>query len=81
MELKEDPRYPYTHAADFIRMIPEKEYIESIGMSIGVKLSRSDASRIRSAIAEVLGIDDEELARKLADKYLIDNLAVDGEQK
>lgn len=56
-------RYPYTHAADFIRMIPEKG---SLG---GVVLSRADASCIRSRIAAVIGMNDEELARKLADEF------------
>jgi uncharacterized protein (DUF1684 family) len=35
----------------------------------GMKLSRSDASLIRSGIALALGMDDDELARKLADHY------------
>jgi len=70
----EDGRYPYTYAADFIRMIPEKEFVESLGISIGVKLSRSDASQIRSKIAEIIGMNDRELAEKLADQYLKDNV-------
>lgn len=65
---KESTRYPYTYAADLIRAIPEKTEIH--GMKLGVVLSRSDASKIRQVFAEVLGIDDEELAKKLADFYL-----------
>lgn len=57
-----DTRYPYTYAADFIRGLAG--YNES-----GTKLSRSDASRIRQGIAKALGMDDEELARTLADYY------------
>ena len=53
----DDTRYPYTYAADLIRMIPD------------AKLSRSEASRIRQTIAKVIGMDDEELAKKLADYY------------
>jgi hypothetical protein len=70
METKENSRYPYTYACDYIRMIPEKEMVESLGVAIGVKLSRSEASQIRSKIADVIGMDDRELAEKLADAYL-----------
>jgi len=61
-----DSRYPYTYAADFIR---------SYGpfSAKGVVLSRSDASKIREAIAKALGIDDEELAKKLANAELASN--------
>jgi hypothetical protein len=38
--------------------------------SDGVVLSRSDASQIRESIAAALGIDDHELACKLADAEL-----------
>jgi len=54
-----DSRYPYTYACDFIRTYGpvSKE---------GVVLSRSDASKIREAISNALGIPDEKLAIKLA---------------
>ena len=58
-----DPRYPYTYSCDLIRR----------GGPIdrgGVVLSRSDASRIRGLIAEALGMDDYELACRLADAQL-----------
>ena len=55
-----DSRYPYTYSCDFIRMAGP------VGRG-GVLLSRADASRIRQRIAEALGIDDHELACKLAD--------------
>lgn len=61
-----DSRYPYTHSCDFIRGLGP------VGSS-GVVLSRSDASRIRQGIATALGVDDEELARKLADRFLEQN--------
>ena len=69
-----DTRYPYTHAADFIRLIAG--YGEN-----GTKLSRSDASQIRSKIAEIIEMDDNLLACKLANYYLenreeIDNKSV-----
>jgi hypothetical protein len=56
----EDNRYPYTHAADYLR-----GYVSD--------LSRSQSSRIRTAIADAIGMDDEELANKLADKFLEEN--------
>ena len=58
-----DSRYPYTYACDFIRNLGP------VGGN-GVVLSRSDASQIRSGIAQALGIGDEQLARKLADAQL-----------
>jgi hypothetical protein len=56
----EDNRYPYTHAADYLR----EQVCSSEGMSRGA------ASRIRTAIADVIGMDDEDLAKKLADRFL-----------
>lgn len=58
-----DSRYPYTYACDFIRSLVD--YNEH-----GTKLSRSDASNIRSTIAKIIGMDDEELACKLANQEL-----------
>ncbi len=61
-----DSRYPYTYAADFIRSYgPVNDK--------GVVLSRSHASQILEAIAKALGIDNEELAKKLADAELANN--------
>jgi hypothetical protein len=57
-----DSRYPYTYAADFVRSLA------GFGEH-GTKLSRSDASRIRSGIALALGIADADVACKLADYY------------
>ena len=57
-----DSRYPYTYAADYVRSLAGHG-------EQGAKLSRSDASQIRSGIALALGMDDVELARKLADHY------------
>ena len=58
-----DSRFPYTYAADFIRQFGPVS-------SEGVVLSRSNASQIRQAIANALGIDDEKLASQLANAYL-----------
>ena len=60
---KNDRRYPHTYAADLV--CSWAGYDKG-----GMKLSRSDASKIRHKIAEVLGMEDEELAKKLADYYL-----------
>jgi transposase len=70
-----DSRYPYTYACDFIRNLGPVD-------NSGVVLSRSDASQIRSGIARALGIDDKELAEKLADAQLAneDDPVVIGQQ-
>ena len=62
---KTDPRFPYTYACDLIRAIPDVT-------SNGLKLSRSEASRIRSTISKILGMDDGDVAEKLA-KYYLEN--------
>jgi len=56
-------RYPYTIACDAIRMVAADPH----GVS-GVKLSRADASAIRSFIAKCIDMDDEEFARRIADR-------------
>ena len=58
-----DTRYPYTYSCDFIRRAGP------VGRD-GVVLSRSDASQIRQQIANALGLDDYNLACKLADAQL-----------
>ena len=58
-------RYPYTYAADYVR-------IKMWEMN-GIQLSRSDASRVRHIIGEALGLDDKEVAEKLAETYLLSN--------
>ena len=67
MTEKKDSCYPYTYAADHIRMLAGY----TNGNERGTKLSRSDASRIRQEIADIIGMNDEELAKKIADKYMI----------
>jgi hypothetical protein len=59
-----DSRYPYTYSCDFIRRAGPIS-------SEGVVLSRADASKIRRQIALALGMDDRELACKLADAQLV----------
>jgi len=61
--MENDSRYPYTYACDYLRGLV------GYGGESGMKLSRADASKVRSGIAEVIGMDDAELARKLADYY------------
>lgn len=70
-------RYPYTYAADYLREIAleQKEEVNFLSP----KLSRSDASQIRNAIAETIGIDDHELACKLADAFMRKNNIEKGE--
>ncbi|WP_186187926.1 hypothetical protein [Burkholderia gladioli] len=58
-------RYPYTEACDYIRA-HVTDYDETLGVRVPT-ISRSQASLARLAIARALGMDDEELARKIAD--------------
>lgn len=58
-----DSRYPYTYACDMIRRYGPID-------RSGVVLSRGDASQIRKGIASALGMDDHDLACKLADAQL-----------
>jgi hypothetical protein len=62
MKNENDSRYPYTYSCDYLRGLAG--YNEC-----GTKLSRADASQLRSGIAEALGMGDDELARKLSDYY------------
>lgn len=65
-----DTRYPYTYACDYVRSLA------GFGEG-GAKISRSDASTIREGIALALGIDDAEIARKLADYYKRNEAEID----
>lgn len=56
-------RYPYTIACDAIRMAAVDPHCEE-----GPKLSRSEASAIRSFIAKCIDMPDDELARRIADR-------------
>ena len=58
-----DSRYPYTYACDLIRS--KGGYGDN-----GTNLSRSDASQIMHLFSGVLGINEVELANKLANYYL-----------
>ena len=60
---KTDPRYPYTHACDFIRSAASWD-------EHGCTMSRSDASQVRHLISLALGVDDKEVAERLADTFL-----------
>lgn len=57
-----DTRFPYTYASDYIRSIAGYANGNAI-------LSRSEASKIITGIAKAIGIDDIELAIKLAEYY------------
>lgn len=56
-------RHPYTYSTDYIRELGGYNQDGSI------KLSRSDASRIREEIASVLQIDTAVLATKLSLRF------------
>lgn len=55
-------RYPYTEACDAMR----KKTVDPFGPA-RCDLSRGQASQIRTFIAEAIGMDDHELACKIAD--------------
>ena len=55
-ESKEDGRYPYTYACDYLR-------------TVNPEISRSEITQIRRMISDVIGMTDEDLAKKLADVY------------
>lgn len=59
-----DPRYPYTYACDYIREIV------GMGDDGSTKISRADASQIRVVLADIAGLDDEEMAKRIADRFL-----------
>jgi hypothetical protein len=61
---EKDSRYPYTYACDLIRAMTG---YDSEG---NCKLNRSDASTLRGELANLLGITDEDLAKKMADHFL-----------
>lgn len=60
---KTDSRYPYTYAADYLREKVGNDHDNGL-------MSRSAASQARSVIAEVLGLEDADVAQKLADAFI-----------
>lgn len=68
---KDDSRYPYTYACDFLRAYGGVD-------RDGVRLSRSDAAQMREQIAKAIGMTDEELAIKLADYYKANEDEING---
>lgn len=58
-------RHPYTYAADWMRQLIGRGAYPVEGQ-LGCLLSRSDASRIRTEMCEVLGLDDAEVAEQLS---------------
>ena len=63
MPEQNDKRYPYTYAADYVRLVAGHG-------SDGAKLSRSDAARLTEKIAAAQGVAKEDLSKALADAYL-----------
>jgi hypothetical protein len=60
---KTDSRYPYTYAADFLRMRIGNDYGKGL-------ISRGAAAHATALIADVLNISSEEISKKLADAYI-----------
>lgn len=65
---KRSPRWPVTYAVDLIREVPDKIDHPRFG-PIEVKLSRSEASRILTLIADAAGISTTVLHEALAKEY------------
>lgn len=59
MTPSEDPRYPCTYCADYIRSL----------LTPG-QISRGDSNHVLRKICEVLEVDESEAQRKIADHYL-----------
>ncbi|MCU4119346.1 hypothetical protein [Variovorax sp. N23] len=68
--LKSHSRYPYTFACDFLRGKVD-DFNVDFGMRVPT-ISRSQASQAIGAIADVLGVTKQELAEKLADRWIAD---------
>ena len=60
-------RYPYTEACDAIRVVAGGTPIDGMDGAKSPHLSRADASEVRAYIASAIGMDDHELACKIAD--------------
>lgn len=61
--LAADTRYPYTYAADYLRMKIGDDYGKG-------PISRAAAAHAKALIAKAIGIDERVVACKLADAYL-----------
>jgi hypothetical protein len=59
---KEDSRYPYTYAADYLR--------GEVGHDNGKLISRAAAAVMVDRASKALGIDSSILANALADRYI-----------
>lgn len=70
--LAADTHYPYTYAADYLRMKIGDDYGKGL-------ISRGAAAHAKSLIAQVTGIDERDIACKLADAYLAEQEAANAE--
>jgi hypothetical protein len=61
--IREHSRYPHTYCADYLRMEVGDEYGKGL-------ISRGAAARIKALIAEAIGMDEEDLATAVAEKYI-----------
>lgn len=63
--MSNDPRYPYTHAYDYIRM-QTTEHDEGLGFAVPA-FSRSECAQLCKAIAPALDLTAEALVIRIAD--------------
>ena len=61
--MRDSTRYPYTYAADYLRMEIGDDYGKGL-------ISRSAAAHAKKLIADAIGMDEEDLAKHLAEKYI-----------
>jgi len=60
---RECGRYPYTYSADYLRMEIGDDYGKGL-------ISRSAASRLKTLVADALGLDERKVAEALAEKFI-----------
>ncbi len=79
-------RYPYTYACDFIRqhpnvVPPEVRSNPNIAYLFGEMMARSEASQVLKVWAEYEGRDNEDMARVLADAFIVAHGIVGAEER
>jgi hypothetical protein len=64
--MRNSTRYPYTYAADYIRMKVGDDYGKGL-------ISRAAAAQAQTIIAKALNIDKETISKALAELYILEN--------
>lgn len=64
--MRNSPRYPYTYAADYLRMKVGDDYGKGL-------ISRGAAAQVQTIIAKALAVDKETISKALAELYILEN--------